>query len=111
MKIDIIAIILVFISTLFAAWGSLYLKKGSIKFGLKSLLNGKLILGGIIYLLSTVFFIFALKRGEVSILYPMTSLSYIWISLISVKFLKEKMNKFKIMGIIFIILGVVVITV
>ena len=111
MKIDIIAIILVFISTLFAAWGSLYLKKGAIKFGLKNLLNGKLILGGLIYLLSTVFFILALKRGEVSILYPMTALSYIWISLISVKILKEKMNKFKIIGIALIILGVIIITI
>ena len=110
MKVDIIAIILVFISTILGAFGSLYLKKGSVKFNIKSLFNKKLIFGGAIYGLSTIFFVFALKRGDVSILYPISALSYIWISLLSVKVLKEKMNKFKIIGIVLIMIGVVIIT-
>ena len=110
MKVDIIAIMLVVIATFFGAFGSLYLKKGSVKFGLKNLFNWKLMFGGFIYVLSTVFFIFALKRGDVSILYPITALTYIWVSLLSVKVLKEKMNKFKWMGIVLIMIGVVIIT-
>ena len=110
MKIEIIAIVLVMISTILGAFGSLYLKKGSVKFNLKNLLNKKLIFGMLIYGLSTIFFILALKKGEVSILYPISALSYIWVSLLSVKVLKEKMNLFKWLGIILIILGVVIIT-
>lgn len=101
---------LVIIGTFIGAVGSLYLKKGSSTISLKILeliQNYQLILGVILYLLSSVFFIAALKYGELSTLYPITSLSYIWISFLSIKFLKEKMNKYKWMGIFLIILGVI----
>ena len=112
MKVDVVAIILVLISTFLAAFGSFFLKKASDKFkiSLKGILNKNLILGIITYLSSTVFFIAALRRGEVSILYPVTSLSYIWVSVISVLLLKEKMNKFRYIGIFLIIIGVILIT-
>lgn len=110
--IDIISIVLVLVSTVFAAFASLSLKKasGNLKLNVKSLFNKHLILGMIVYLLSTVTFIAALRRENVSVLYPITALSYIWVSLLSVKVLKEKMNKHKWLGILFIILGVILIT-
>jgi uncharacterized membrane protein len=113
MRVDLLAIILVLISTIFAAFGSLFLKKAStkFKFSFKGIFNKNLILGGLIYVFSTIFFIAALRRGQVSILYPITSLSYIWVSIIAVLFLKEKMNKFRYIGILFIILGVILITI
>ena len=113
MQIDFIAIVLVIVSTLLAAFGSLFLKKSSKEFNLsiKGILNKNLIFGGIIYVLSTLFFIAALRRGEVSILYPITSLSYIWVSIISVLLLKEKMNKFRYIGILLIMIGVILIAI
>jgi uncharacterized membrane protein len=51
-------------------------------------------------------FIPALKGGDLSVLYPFVALAYIWVSLLSVKFLGEKMNKFKWLGIALIIIGV-----
>ena len=36
-----------------------------------------------------------LKGGDLSILYPFVALTYIWVSLLSVKFLGEKMNLIK----------------
>ena len=58
------------------------------------------------YGISTILFIPALKGGELSVLYPFVALAYIWVSLLSVKFLGEKMNKVKWLGIALIILGV-----
>jgi len=51
-------------------------------------------------------FIPALKGGDLSILYPFVSVTYVWVALLSVRFLGEKMNKFKWIGIAMIILGV-----
>ena len=62
--------------------------------------------GVILYALGTIFFIPALKGGDLSVLYPFVALGYIWVSLLSVKFLGEKMNKFKWIGISLIIIGV-----
>ena len=63
--------------------------------------------GGVgLYAIGTILFIPALKGGELSVLYPFVALNYIWVSLLSVKFLGEKMNRFKWLGIALIIIGV-----
>lgn len=111
--ISYFAILLVFISTIFAAVGSLYLKIGSKNFNMnivKQLKNFSLILGIFLYVISAVIFIFSLGMANVSVLYPITSLGYIWICILSVKFLKERMNPWKWAGILLIITGVVLIT-
>ena len=59
-----------------------------------------------LYELATIVFIPALRGGELSVLYPFISLSYVWVSLLSIKILKEKMNSFKWMGVALIIIGV-----
>jgi drug/metabolite transporter (DMT)-like permease len=59
-----------------------------------------------LYAIGTALFIPALKGGELSVLYPIVALTYIWVSFLSVKFLGEKMNKLKWLGIALIILGV-----
>jgi len=94
-------------------FGSLFLKKGSkdlhrnIFFIWK---NYKLLFGILLFLFSSIFYIWALKYIELSLAYPITSLSYIWVSLLSLKFLGENMNKYKWVGILLIILGVILIT-
>ena len=106
------AIGLVFFATVIGSFGSLFLKFGAEHFTLdlkKLLTNYKVILGLLIYVLSSVLFIAALRGGELSVLYPITSFTYVWISLLSIKFLKEKMNKFKWLGILSIIVGVTLI--
>jgi len=113
METEIWAIGLVIIATIIAAFGSFYLKKASthFKLTLKSLLHNHLIAGAILYLSSTVFFIIALKGGNVNTLYPITSLTYIWVSLISIKLLNEKINYNKWLGITLIIIGVILMTI
>jgi len=101
----------VFATTL-AAFGSLYFKLGAkhLEFNLAKLLrNFNLMLGFAFYGLSTVVFVASLRGGQLSVLYPLVSASYIWVTILSIKVLGEKMNKFKWAGIALIVLGVSVI--
>ncbi len=108
----VIAIILAVISTILAATGQLFLKFGSVnlKKDLKSVLkNYFLILGVFSYGLSSIIFVIALKWGELTVLYSLAALNYVWVSLLAIKFLKEKMNIWKWFGILLIITGVILI--
>ena len=101
----VLAIIVTFVGTIAA----LCLKLGADKFSIspvKLIRNYKLLLGFLLYGISSLLFILALKGGELSVLYPLLSVGYIWISLASVKFLKEKMTAIKWAGILLIIGGV-----
>ena len=103
------AIVLVITATLIGAYGPILLKKASMKklTSLKDLSKNYELFGGIfLYGVGTLLFIPALKGGELSVLYPLVAVSYIWVSLLSVKSLGEKMNKFKWLGIVLIIVGV-----
>ena len=103
------AIGLVILATLVGAFGPILLKKASAKkfSGIALVIKNYHLLGGIaLYALGTVLFIPALKGGELSVLYPFVSLNYVWVSFLSTRFLGEKMNKFKWLGILLIIIGV-----
>lgn len=103
------AIGLVISATFIGAFGPILLKKASAKSlsKISSLAVNYHLFGGVaLYAIGTVIFIPALKGGELSVLYPFVALTYVWVSLLSVKFLGEKMNKFKWFGIALIIIGV-----
>jgi len=102
------AISLVVIACVIGSFGPIFLKKGSGEFKLKikTLFNKYLIIGLFFYVVSTILFIPALKGGELSVLYPLVATVYIWVTLWSSILLKEKINKYKIIGIVLIILGV-----
>ncbi|MBU0757898.1 MAG: EamA family transporter [Nanoarchaeota archaeon] len=104
---NIYSILLVVLASFIGAAGSFYLKIGAKEFKIAAILkNYKLMLGLFLYGFSTIFYIIALKFEELTIVYPITSLTYIWVLMISAKYLKENMNSYKIYGIIFIIFGV-----
>jgi len=109
MATEIWAMGLVIFATLIGAFGPILLKKASAKqlSKISSLATNYHLFGGVaLYAIGTLLFIPALKGGDLSVLYPLVSVSYIWVSLLSVKFLGEKMNKFKWLGIALIIIGV-----
>jgi len=109
MAAELWAIGLVISATLVGAFGPILLKKASARklSKISSLIKNYYLFGGVLlYAIGTMMFIPALKGGDLSILYPFVSVAYVWVSLLSVKFLGEKMNKYKWIGIIFIILGV-----
>ena len=103
------AVALTLTGVMIGSFGPIFLKKGSTKLkpSLSSVLKNKnLFIGILCYAIATIIFIPALKGGELSVLYPLVSLSYVLVSLYSIKFLKEKMNKFKWIGIAIILIGV-----
>ena len=109
MATQIWAIALVISASIIGAFGPILLKKASAKrlSKLSSLATNYHLFGGVaLYAIGTILFIPALKGGDLSVLYPFVALSYIWVSLLSVRFLGEKMNKFKWIGIALIIIGV-----
>jgi len=108
-------ITLVAISSLIAGLGPTFLKRGSDNFDLKDLFklklkklvkNKNLVKGTLLYFLATLFFVPGLRGGEISILYPVASSTYIWVCIFSNIILKEKINITKAFGIALIILGI-----
>ncbi|MBR9699625.1 EamA family transporter [Candidatus Woesearchaeota archaeon] len=103
------AVLLVLIATTVGSFGPIFLKKASHKLtrNVKKLItNYHLYIGILFYALGTILFIPALKGGDLSVLYPLVALVYVWVSLLSMRFLNEKMNRLKWFGIVLIIVGV-----
>ncbi len=59
-----------------------------------------------LYGMGAVLMIVALKHGELSVLYPLISLSYVWVAILAIVFFNEHMNPLKLAGIVVIMLGV-----
>src|SRR3989338_4334278 len=109
MATSLFSIFLVFLGTLVGAFGPILLKKASAKklSQFQSLITNYHLMGGVfLYALGTILFIFALRGGELSVLYPFVSLTYVWVCILSMKYLGEKMNWQKWAGVGLIILGV-----
>jgi uncharacterized membrane protein len=112
MKTQLWAITLVVLATFGGSWGALLLKMSvdEIHLSLRNILRSRrIILSVTLYVLSSLPFIWALRGGELSVLCPMGSLSYVWITGISHIFLKEQIGLLKIIGVSLIVIGVVVI--
>ena len=70
------------------------------------LMSPPLFAGYCLYGLSTILLVLALRDGELSILYPVISLTFAWVTILSVIIFHDTMNTFKIAGIVVIIIGV-----
>jgi drug/metabolite transporter (DMT)-like permease len=106
------SIFLVLVSSFIGSFGAVYLKLGAehMQPGIKGIVsNWRLGLGIALFLLSSVFFVMGVAQGELTILYPMVSLGYIWTLLWAYIFFKEPFNRSKVVGLILIIGGVAVI--
>ena len=71
-------------------------------------INFHLIGGYALYAVMTVIFIFALRDEELSILYPIISLSYVWVAGLSIWLFGETVNVFKTAGVLVIVAGVAI---
>jgi drug/metabolite transporter (DMT)-like permease len=65
-----------------------------------------LIAGLALYGLGSILMIWALRHGELSVLYPLISLSYVWVAILSVVIFRDRMTSLRISGIATIIAGV-----
>ena len=100
-------ILSVLVMTLFGSLGALLLKRGSAKASeLKSLVTTPQIwLGGLFYLAGALLNIYLLRGYSYSIVYPLTSLTYVWSLFLSALLLHEKVTVQKLLGIAAICLG------
>jgi len=98
--------------TFFTTVGQLFFKYGSVnfKFNILGLLtNYNLLLGFLFYGLGAVLLIVALKFGNLSTIYPLVALTFVWVMITSFFVLGEVINNFKIGAVTFIIFGVVLV--
>jgi len=102
------AMMLVFTASVIGSLGMAFLKMGSalLTRSVWSFLNPKLLIGVGLFLGSSVFYAWGIKEGELSVLYPMVSLGYVWGLLWARLFFKEALTKQKFMGLGLILLGV-----
>src|SRR5580698_8705673 len=68
--------------------------------------NYMLVLGYVVQSGNALLLILALRDGELSMLYPIIALTYVWVNLLSMYFFNEHMNIWKALGIALVIGGV-----
>ena len=68
----------------------------------------RLFAGYALYGVVTVMMVLALRHAELSVIYPVIALSYVWVSILSVVVFHEVMNGFKLAGVLVIISGVAI---
>jgi multidrug transporter EmrE-like cation transporter len=105
------ATLLVFSCTILGAAAQLLMKIGMSHFApnvAATLTNVPLIAGYALYGINTLMLVLALREGELSMLYPIIALTYVWVTLLSYLLLKEPANFYKDVGILTIVIGVTV---
>ncbi len=108
--------ILILINILLAVSGQTFIKQGVAKVGdystmpvvlffQQALLSPFVILGVLLYILSSFVWFLVLSKLDLSIAYPALSLGYILVLAIGVFYLNEPLTFYKLLGVIFICLG------
>ncbi|MBE3577838.1 MAG: EamA family transporter [Limnochordales bacterium] len=107
------------ISILLGAFGQLSLKKGITVFGsvdklspgcIISMLTQPFVAAGLLlYAVSAVLWLVVLSRVELSTAYPMLSLGYVLVVLLSWLFFRESLSLIKVLGVLLICAGVALI--
>src|SRR5215831_18531116 len=106
------SIILVLFGSFIGSFGAVFLKMGAEHMNgslARLLTNYWLATGILLYLLSSVFYMMGVSQGQLTVLYPMVSLGYIWAILWARIFFKEPFTRAKIGGLVMIICGVALI--
>ena len=106
---------LVFCCTLIGAAAQVLIKTGAgtlgdhpslVKTALGILTTLPLFAGYSMYGISMVLLVLALRHGELSALYPVIALTFVWVTILSVVVFHEALNASKLLGIAFIVGGV-----
>ncbi len=113
--------IIMAISIGLAIAGQLLMKRGMMSFGtfpvsqlivniIPMFLNPWVFVGLVCFGLSSVFWLVVLSRMELSLVYPMVSVAYVIVALLSWYFFRENLSVIRWAGIAVIVMGVVLIS-
>ena len=104
----ITSMLLVFAASVIGSFGAVFLKMGAERLNgnIMSFVNSRLVLGAGLYFGSSLFYTAGIRGGQLSVLYPMVSLGYIWTLLWSRLFFGEPFTRVKFFGLGLILLGV-----
>ena len=111
MKTPIESILLVLFASFVGSFGTVFIKAGADRLErtvIGLLTNWRLFVGIGVYLASFVLYTVAVRSGELTILYPMVALGYLWTLIWSRLIFHEPLTKNKFIGVAMILLGVVV---
>jgi len=104
------AIGMMLLCTLLGAAGQVLIKMGAASLHgqnpIAMVLNPQIFAGYALYGMMTVLFVFALREEELSILYPIIALTYVWVAGLAVYFFHEHLNVYKLIGVAAIVAGV-----
>jgi multidrug transporter EmrE-like cation transporter len=111
------SLFLVFLCTVVGAAAQMLIKQGAgavkqpgfIGAIVAMLTDPPLFAGYCLYGFNTILIMLALRDGELSIVYPVIALTYVWVTLLSMVVFHEPMNLFKGIGIAIIVAGVAMI--
>jgi multidrug transporter EmrE-like cation transporter len=109
MKTPLSSMLLVLLASFVGSFGAVFLKSGSekLRYGFRHLFfNWHLAAGVALFLISSYFFVRGIRVGELSVLYPMVSLGYIWTLFWSRLFFHEPFTRNKFIGLGLILFGV-----
>jgi multidrug transporter EmrE-like cation transporter len=108
MNTPLSSVVWVSVGSFIGSLGAVGLKAGAqhLELNIRALAaNWKLALGLSLYLVSTVFFVKGISHGEISVLFPLVSLGYVWTTIWSKLFFGESMTQAKLIGLGLILAG------
>ena len=108
---------LVFCCTLFGAAAQILIKSGANTLApnptvaemiARIFTHLPLFTGYALYGISTIMLVLALRHGELSLLYPVIALTFVWVTILSIMIFHDSMNPLKLVGIAIIVGGVAI---
>jgi drug/metabolite transporter (DMT)-like permease len=104
------SVLLVFLCTLIGAAAQVFMKTGGARLHgfdpARILTDLPLLAGYACYALNTLLLMLALRDGELSKLYPIIALTFVWVNILSIVLFQERLNAWKVAGMLAIMSGV-----
>jgi drug/metabolite transporter (DMT)-like permease len=104
------SMVMVLAASFIGSFGAVFLKSGADRLHRRVwtlVTNWRLAVGVLFFLGSSLLYLRGIKNGELTILYPMVSLGYVWTLLWSKLFFGEPLTRQKLFGLGMILTGIV----
>jgi drug/metabolite transporter (DMT)-like permease len=103
------SILLVLFGSFIGSIGMVFLKKASkdLHKGFHHIVNWNSVIGVTLFMISSAFYLLGISNGQLSVLFPMVSLSYVWAMFWARLVFNEPFTKNKFAGLGLVLVGVV----